>query len=312
MNLPNSAQIFLKGHVMTDKSVKAGVLFAIAAYGMWGFAPMYFKLLADVPALEILVHRIVWSVLVLVILVLVAGHIPKVTAAFRNPKVLKILLLSGVLLAINWLIFIWAINADRLLDASLGYYINPLLNVFLGRVFLAERLRHLQQVAVGLAVVGVLIMLVSYGQLPWVAFALAGTFGVYGLLRKQVAVDSLPGLLVESIMMLPFALIYWIWFSSDYSNLVTNDIDMNLILISAGLVTTAPLLCFTAAARRIMYSTLGFFQYIGPSIMFLLAVFLYAEPLNEARLMMFGFVWTALVLFSYDSLRNYRKNRRRS
>ncbi len=295
---------------MSDKSVKAGVLFAIAAYGMWGFAPIYFKLLVDVPALEILVHRIVWSVLVLVVLVLVAGHSRKVITAFKTPAVLKILCLSGILLAINWLIFIWAVNSDRLLDASLGYYINPLLNVFLGRVFLAERLRGLQKVAVGLAIFGVSIMLISHGQLPWVALALAASFGVYGLLRKQVAVDSLPGLLVESILMMPFALIYWVWFSSDYSNMFTNQIDLNITLICAGVMTTAPLLCFTAAARRIMYSTLGFFQYIGPSIMFLLAVFFYSEPLDETRLVMFGFVWSALILFSYDAFRNYRKTRR--
>ena len=295
---------------MNEKSVKAGVLFAIAAYSMWGVAPMYFKLLLDVPAAEILMHRIVWSVLVLVVLVLAAGHMPKVVAAMKDKRVLQVLLLSGILLGVNWLLFIWAVNNDHLLDASLGYYINPLLNVFLGRVFLQERLRGLQKFAVGLALLGVSILVLSYGQLPWIALALAGTFGIYGLLRKQVAVDSLPGLLIESAMMLPLALIYWFWFAGEASNMLNNDWEFNLTLVFAGVVTTAPLLCFTAAARRIMYSTLGFFQYIGPSMMFLLAVFLYGEPLDEARLITFGFVWSALILFSFDSFRQYKLSRK--
>lgn len=295
---------------MNDKSLKAGVLFAIAAYSMWGFAPMYFKLLLDVPAMEILVHRIVWSVAVLVLLVVVAGHLPKVMVALKDKRVLQILLLSGILLGANWLLFIWAVNNDHLLDASLGYYINPLLNVFLGRVFLQERLRRLQKFAVGLALFGVSILVISYGQVPWIALALAGTFGIYGLLRKQVAVDSLPGLLIESVMMMPLAIAYWIWFAGDSSNMFENSWSLNTILVCAGIVTTAPLLCFTAAARRIMYSTLGFFQYIGPSIMFLLAVFLYSEPLDEARLVTFAFVWSALILFSFDSFRNYRLNKK--
>ena len=295
---------------MNDKSVKSGILFAIAAYTMWGIAPLYFKLIGQVPAMEILMHRIVWSVLVLVVLVGITGKFEKVKQAVFNPKVMQVLLISGVLLAANWFIFIWAINNNHLLDASLGYYINPLLNIFLGRLFLGERLRRLQKVAVGLALFGVVYFIVSYGQLPWVALALAGTFGVYGLLRKQVAVDSLPGLLVESSLLLPPAIVYWVWFAGEWSNMLTNDSTLNVTLICAGIVTTAPLLCFTAAAKRIMFSTLGFFQYIGPSIMFVLAAAVYDEPLDGNKIVMFGFVWLALGLFSYDSLRQYRKIRK--
>lgn len=294
---------------MQDKSVKSGVLLAIAAYSMWGFAPMYFKLLLALPAAEILMHRIIWSTLILIVLVLVTRQIPKVITALKNNAVLRILLLSGLLLGANWLLFIWAINNDHLLDASLGYYINPLLNIFLGRVFLGERLRRLQKIAVGMAVFGVAVLVISFGQVPWIALVLASSFGVYGLLRKQVAVDSLPGLLIETTMMLPFALIYWWWFASDASNLLANSAGMNWILFCAGIVTTAPLLCFTAAARRLMYSTLGFFQYIGPSIMFLLAVFLYGEPLVGARIITFICVWLALALFSFDSYRSYQSNK---
>ncbi|BDX08539.1 EamA family transporter RarD [Planctobacterium marinum] len=292
---------------MTKDQTKAGVLLAIAAYSMWGFAPMYFKLLLDMPALEILQHRIVWSVLILMLLILVLRQNQKVLNAFKNPKVLGTLLVSGLLLAGNWLLFIWAVNNDHLLDASLGYYINPLLNVFLGRIFLGEKLRRLQQVAVIMAVIGVSILVISFGKLPWIALVLAGSFGVYGLLRKKVAVESIPGLYVESLMMLPFALAFWWLMASPASNMLNNSIDSNLILIAAGIVTTAPLICFTAAARRIQYSTLGFFQYIGPSIMFLLAVFLYGEPLDEDRLITFGFVWSALILFSFDSWRAYQQ-----
>ena len=230
----------------------------------------------------------------------------KIKAALSNPKLLGVLTASGLLLAGNWFLFIWAVNNDHLLDASLGYYINPLLNVFLGRVFLSEKLRSLQQVAVLMAVVGVSILIVSFGQVPWIALVLASSFGVYGLIRKTVPVDSMPGLLVESLLMLPFAIIYWVFYASPASDLSQISGYAIFLLVMAGAVTTAPLLCFTAAAKRIKYSTLGFFQYIGPSIMFLLAVFLYGEPLDNERLITFGFVWAALVLFSFDSFRHYK------
>lgn len=289
---------------------KVGVLSAIAAYSMWGFAPMYFKLLLSMPALEILMHRIVWSVLVLVLMVVALKHIHKVRTALSSPRMVGILVVSGLLLGGNWLLFIWAVNNDHLLDASLGYYINPLLNILLGYVFLGERQRPLQKFAIVLAVIGVSILVISYGKVPWIALLLAGSFGVYGLIRKQVSVESIPGLLVESLLMLPFAILYWVFFASPASNLISLSTQDIFVLVMAGVVTSAPLLCFTAAAKRIQYSTLGFFQYIGPSIMFVLAVFLYGEPLDEARLITFAFVWTALVIFSFDSMRNYRKTAR--
>lgn len=286
---------------------KAGVIFAILAYGMWGFAPMYFKLLDNVPAMEILVHRIVWSVLIMLILIVILKHRVRVYEGLKNRKVMLTLALSGILLATNWVLFIWAVNNDHLLDASLGYYINPLVNVFLGRLFLGEKLRPLQQIAVAMAVIGVSVLVISFGNLPWIALVLAISFGFYGLLRKKVSVDSLPGLFLETLLMLPFALVFWTFFASSASDMISNSLNSNLLLIAAGVVTTVPLLCFTAAAKRIQYSTLGFFQYIGPSIMFLLAVFIYGEDLDQDRLITFGFVWSALVLFSFDSVRNYRR-----
>lgn len=292
-----------------NSQTRSGALFALAAYSMWGFAPLYFKQLTSLPAPEILMHRVVWSGIVLAILIVGLKSIGKVKRAVTSMKVMGILLIAGLLLAVNWLLFIWAVNNNYLLEASLGYYINPLINIFLARLFLGEVLRPLQKLAVVIVIVGVLILLLSYGRLPWVALTLAVSFSIYGLLRKRVAVDSVPGLFIETLMMLPAAIIYWIWFAEVSGDLSQNAASLNYLLLAAGVVTTAPLLCFTAAARRIRYSTLGFFQYIGPSIMFGLATLVYNEPLSEARLITFVFVWSALALFTYDSIRSYRKQK---
>jgi chloramphenicol-sensitive protein RarD len=291
-------------------SVRSGVIFALCAYTMWGVAPLYFKALAHVPPIEILVHRVVWSVVLLSFLIVGLRHISKVKAAITNKRVMFTLMAASALLACNWFLYIWAVNNDYILEASLGYYINPLINVFLGRLFLGETLRMPQKIAVGIAVTGVLIMIFNFGYLPWIALTLAVSFSIYGLLRKQVSVDSLPGLFVETLFLLPAAVIYWVFFASEVGDLTTNSSSLNILLLLAGVVTTAPLLCFTAAARRIRYSTLGFFQYIGPSLMFILAVTLYDEPLSTGRLVTFGFVWAALALFTYDSFKHYRKEKK--
>lgn len=291
-------------------TVRSGVIFALFAYSMWGVAPIYFKTLQMIPAPEVLMHRVVWSVLVLLVLLTAVKQWSKIKVALRSPKVMLTLLAAGLLLALNWLLFIWAVNNNHLLESSLGYYVNPLINVFFGRLFLGETLRPIQKLAVLIAAVGVGLLVFSYGQLPWIALTLAISFSIYGLLRKQVSVDSMPGLFIETLMMLPVALIYWFFFAEVSSNFSANSSQLNMLLMAAGVVTTAPLLCFTAAARRIRYSTLGFFQYIGPSIMFALAILLYDEPLSEARLVTFGFVWLALAVFSYDSFKHYRKERK--
>ena len=290
----------------SSSPAQSGALFAIAAYFMWGLAPMYFKALVDVPALEILMHRIVWSALILGLLIVVFKQSSKVMQACRSPKMLGTLVLSGVILGFNWGLFIWAVNNDQLLEASLGYYINPLFNVLFGFVFLGERFRRLQQIAVGMAVVGVAILIITFGDVPMIALALATSFSIYGLIRKQIAVDSMPGLFIETLLMLPFALIYWFSIDTPTSQFALNSLELNTLLILAGVVTTAPLLCFTAAARRIRYSTLGFFQYIGPSLMFGLAVFLYQEPFTLERIVTFAFVWSALGVFAFDAWRASR------
>ena len=209
-----------------------------------------------------------------------------------------------MLLGFNWGLFIWAVNNDHLLDASLGYYINPLLNVLLGVIFLSERLRKWQIVAVIIASTGVLMQVLAYGSFPIVAFALAGSFAIYGLLRKKMPGESLPGLLLEALILLPFAALYWVISPvSSSSDMMSNEVTLNLLLIGAGIVTTLPLLCFIGAAKRLPYSTLGLFQYLGPSIMFLLAVILYDEVFSIERAVTFTCIWGALALYSWDSLR---------
>ncbi len=295
----------------SDSRTQSGIISAVSAYVMWGIAPIYFKLLDSVGADEVLMHRVIWASLFLLIIVIALKKTRSLVELIQNKKLLAKLLVTATFLAINWYLFIWAVNNENLLDASLGYYINPLLNVALGMVFLGERLRKWQTFAVLLAVIGVAIQVILLGTLPIISLALAGTFGVYGLLRKKMHVDSLVGLLVESLLMLPIALIFWVFFlTSPTSNMATNSADFNLILVMAGLVTTAPLLCFTAAAKRLTLAALGFFQYIGPSIMFLLATFMYNEPLVPAKLITFGLIWTALAIFSIDSINARRAKRK--
>lgn len=291
---------------------KIGGSFAVSAYTLWGIAPLYFKQLDFVPAMEILLHRIVWSFLLLAIILTVMQQWPKVQAVLRQPKLVAAMLGTALLLAGNWGLFIWAVNNGHMLDASLGYYINPLLNVLLGMLFLGERLRKLQWAAVALAAIGVLIQLITFGSLPWIALVLASSFALYGLFRKKLAVDAISGLFVESLLLMPLAL--WYWFSvadSSASNLFHNSLGLNLALMAAGIVTTIPLLCFIAAARRLQLSTMGFFQYIGPSFMFVFGVFLYQEPLASGRLLTFGLIWTALLVYSLDTFWQLRQGRRR-
>jgi len=292
-----------------NNTAKVGIINAILAYMMWGFAPIYFKHLSEVSASEILVHRIVWSTALLLIIVTVLGKNRALFRALTDIATLSKLTITALFLGINWYIFIWAVNNDHLLDASLGYYINPLFNVALGMIFLGERLRKWQGIAVALAVIGVVIQVAMLGSLPLISLTLAATFGVYGLLRKKLNVDSFVGLTIESFLMLPIALFAWFaWIETPTSNLANNEMSLNIMLLLAGAVTTAPLLCFTAAAKRLTLATLGFFQYLGPSIMFLLAMFLYGEPLVPAKLATFAFIWLALVIYSVDSVRNHRKN----
>lgn len=287
-----------------------GVLNAVAAYFMWGVAPVYFKLLVDLGAGEILMHRIIWSSAFLFTLVLLTKKWQVLVELCCQPKMIGKLAISATILAFNWLIFIWAVNNDHLLEASLGYFINPLFNVLLGMIFFSEKLKRNQYIAVGLATLGVFVQLFTLGTLPILSLVLASSFAIYGLLRKKMHVDSFVGLLIESLLMLPIAIVYWLFIiESSTANLALNSASLNFTLVMAGVVTTAPLLCFTAAAKRLPLSTLGFFQYIGPSIMFLLAIFYYLESLQMAELLTFAFIWSALALYSFDAYYYFKKER---
>ncbi|MCY4329339.1 MAG: EamA family transporter RarD [Endozoicomonadaceae bacterium] len=292
----------------SQQKLRQGALLAIAAYTMWGIAPIYFKLLSGIPAIEILSHRVIWSFFLLAILLHCNRRWKIVQRIITSRINMLYLFCSTSLIGLNWLIYIWAINSGHVLEASLGYYINPLINVILGMVFLGENLRKLQWIAVMLTICGVLVQLIAFGSVPVVAIALASSFAFYGLLRKKVNLNPQVGLFVETLLMLPVAAIYLFWVADTPTvNFFNNPITLNLLLVSAGLVTTLPLLCFATAATRLKLSTLGFFQYIGPSLMFLLAVLMYGEPFTLDKVITFAFIWTALIIFSFDGI-NYNKH----
>ncbi|MDC0612143.1 EamA family transporter RarD [Vibrio sp.] len=293
-----------------DEQLEArkGVIYAFSAYIMWGIAPIYFKQLTSVSPFEILANRVVWSFLLLALLLHFGHHWGAVRQILRNKKTATMLLATSLLVGSNWLIFIWAVNENHMLDASLGYFINPIINVMLGLVFLQERLRKMQWVAVVLALIGVAVQLVAFGSIPLVAIALASTFGFYGLLRKKIAVDALTGLFIETLVLFPLASIYLLGFAdSSTSHWLGNTVWLDILLFSAGIITTVPLLCFAGAAKRLRLSTLGFFQYIGPSIMFILAVVVYGESFAMDKAVTFTFIWGALIVFSLDGLKHRRR-----
>jgi len=284
------------------KAQKEGLLYALAAFGFWGLVAVYFKALQHVPAMEVLAHRVFWSVPVTGIL-LWAGHgWARLRASLRSGKVLLTLLLSASLVLVNWFVFIYAIQTGRVVEASLGYYINPLVNVLLGTLFLRERLRRTQAAAVALAALGTLNLLIFQGTLPWIALVLAFSFGFYGLLRKTVAIEPVDGLFVETVLMAPLALGYLVFLG------IRTEICFGLVdgattalLGAAGAVTAFPLVWFTHAARRLELSTLGLIQYLAPTLQFFLGVFAYGEPFGWAHLVTFSCIWGGVGIFAAET-----------
>lgn len=295
-----------------DKSSIKGVLCALGAYFIWGVAPIYFKSIQEVPAEEILTHRIIWSFFFMILLLTVSRHWSYVRQVLKQPKKILVLGVTATTIACNWLIYIWSVNNGYMLQASLGYFINPLVNVLFGMLFLQERFRRMQWIAVGLALTGVLIQLWQFGSVPVIGLSLAVTFATYGLLRKKLGVDAQTGMTFETLWLLPVGIIFLLFFAdSPTSDMAMNDWHLNALLIAAGVITTVPLLLFTEAANHLRLSTLGFFQYMGPSIMFLLAVFVYGEVMTSELLVTFGFIWVALILFTLDALYTQQKLRRK-
>ncbi|MDJ0811927.1 MAG: EamA family transporter RarD [Desulfobacterales bacterium] len=299
-----------EGTVIVDRPSQslAGFAYAASAFMIWGLSPIYWKALAAVPAFEILMHRMIWSFLLLTPLVLLQGRGREFVQAITTFKTLSILLGTTLLVGCNWFLFIWAINSGHILQTSLGYYINPLVNVMLGVVFLGERLRKMQLAAVGLAFGGVFYLTVSYGQFPWVSLALAFTFGFYGLIRKVAPVSPLVGLTLETLLLSVPALAYLLFLDRTGAGaFLRTDLTTSLLLMGAALVTGLPLLLFTNGAKRLHLTTIGFLQYIAPSCTFLLATLVYREPLHATQLLTFLLIWSALALYSWDSVAYYRK-----
>jgi chloramphenicol-sensitive protein RarD len=291
----------------SQKESLSGVLFASSAFLIWGLSPIYWKALRDIPALEIIMHRVIWSCLFLVIVLVFIGCRTEFTTAVKKPRTFMILLPSTLLLGFNWFIYIWSVNNDHVLQASLGYFINPLINVLLGMVFLKERLRRLQTVSLILAGVAVLYLTLQYGEFPWIALSLAFAFGFYGLIRKVAPISSLVGLSVEMLLLSGPALAYILFLhAKGVGALFRISVKIDLFLMGSAFLTAFPLLLFILGTRRLNLSTIGFLQYIAPSCMFILGVFLFNEPLSSAQIFAFVLIWTALFIYSTDAARHYR------
>jgi chloramphenicol-sensitive protein RarD len=285
-----------------------GVLLGVGAYLSWGFFPVYFKALQVVPALEILVHRVVWSFLFLVVLVLARRNWRGLKSAAFTPRVLGIYTIAAVILALNWLIYVWGVNSGQIIETSLGYFINPLLSVALGVVLLREKLRPMQWLPVGLATLGVLYLTLQYGSLPWIAVGLALTFTLYGLIKKTAPLGALRGVTLETGILFIPSLVYLFFLESQGSASFGNaGVTTTLLLAMVGVVTALPLLMFASAARLIPLWLLGLLQYIAPTVQFLLGVFVYDEPFTQVQLVGFSIIWTALLLFTLEGFLHRRK-----
>ncbi|MDB5705773.1 MAG: rarD [Sphingomonas bacterium] len=299
---------------MTDPSApfpasspeRTGILLGVGAYALWGFLPLYLKLLTHVPAVQVLAHRIVWSAIMLAGVVLVLKRGRGILAAATR-RTLLMLTASAFFIAVNWLVYIWAVQHEHVLDASLGYFINPLVNVALGVAVLGERVRRVQGVAIALAATGVAILAFESSGSLWISLVLAVSFGTYGLIRKVVAIDALGGLLIETLLLAPVALAVLFAAHAHGDSAFGQDRATDGLLVIAGAVTAAPLLLFAAAARRMPYAALGLLQYVAPTLQFALAVFVFGEHLRPANIASFALIWVGLAVYATDSVRAARQ-----
>ncbi|WP_138733860.1 EamA family transporter RarD [Modestobacter excelsi] len=290
---------------------RTGVAAGLAAYLLWGLFPLYFPLLEPAGGLEIVAHRVAWSLVFIGLLLTVLRGWSQVRAAFTDRRTLLVLSGAAVLIVVNWLVFVFAVNSGHVVESSLGYFINPLVSVLLGVVVFRERLRRLQWVAVALAALAVVVLTVDYGHPPWIALALAGSFGLYGLMKKLVRVEAAPGLFVETaLVFLPALVVIGVLEGHGSAAFGHEGAGNALLLASSGVATAVPLLLFAAAARRVPLSTVGLLQYVNPLIQLAIGVFVLGEPMPPARLVGFAIVWLALIVFTADSLRQAHSARR--
>jgi chloramphenicol-sensitive protein RarD len=283
-----------------------GIWYGIGAYAMWGFFPIYWKLLKHVPALELLSHRIAWSFFFLIIVILISKQWNEFRSLI-NKQTLKIYLIASLLIGVNWLLYVWAVNAGHIVETSLGYFINPLLSVFLGLIVLREKLRITQWIPIVIAFIGVVYLTFTYGRLPWIALGLAFSFGFYGLTKKLAPLSSVFGLTLETgILFLPAILYLGFQESNATAAFLHTGLTADLLMIGAGIVTTIPLLMFASAAKQIPLTMIGILQYLAPTIQFLIGVFVYKEDFDTTRLIGFSIVWLALIIFWVE---NFMANR---
>ncbi len=288
--------------------MKKGIIFALGAYLTWGVFPIYWKWLHTVPAIQLIGHRIIWSFVLLTLIIFATRQWKLFGAAISRPKVVLIYLASGILLTINWLTYVWAVNAGFIVETSLGYFINPLFSVLLGVVFLRERLRPAQYALIGMAAVGVIYVAVSYGQFPWIALTLAVSFGLYGLVKKTAPLGSLHGLTLETgLLFIPAAAFLFFMDRSGEGAFLHTGLLQSVLMAGAGVVTTIPLLLFASAVQRIPLAMVGVLQYITPTMQFLLGVLVYREVFNRSHLIGFCIVWAALILFWGEGMWARRK-----
>ena len=289
--------------------MRRGVFLAIGAYVLWGLFPIYWKQLAQVPSIEIIAHRIAWSLVFIVIILMASGRLTKLKEAFGSKRIILIYTVGAVLLAVNWTAFVWAVNAGFVVDASLGYFINPLVSVLLGVIFFRERLRIWQWVAIGLAATGVLYLTVRYGSLPWIGLVLAFSFGTYGLIKKGASLEAIEGQALEMLILFLPAMIYLFLLERQGTGTFGHNLSLSILLALGGAVTATPLLMFAAAARRIPLSMVGMLQYFAPSLQFSIGVWLYDEPFSTVRLTGFCLIWAGLAIYSAEGFYMRRKSR---
>ena len=289
-------------------SKPSGLPAALCAYLIWGFLPLYLILVQSVPPIEFVGWRIIWTLPFCLLIVFFRKQIPELKAALFNRRAMLILLASSILIATNWFVYVWAVQTGEIFAASLGYYINPLVNVLLGTMLLGEKLSRLQWIAVALAGAGVAVLLAGALTTFWISLTLALSFGTYGLLRKQVAVGSLPGLTIESALLLPLSAVIAMWYAAGSGgSSFGQDIYLSLAIVLGGVLTAVPLLMFAVAAKRMDYSALGFIQFLAPSIVFILGLTVFDRPLLPAQLASFALIWTAIAIFAWDLIQRGRK-----
>ncbi|MEZ4267487.1 MAG: EamA family transporter RarD [Myxococcota bacterium] len=298
---------------MPTQTSRSGLLFALVAYLLWGFFPVYWKLLTGVGAFEILGHRIVWSLGFVLALLAARRHWSWVRALLREPRVLATYAVAACFVGANWALYIWAVNSGHVVETSLGYFINPLINVLFGALLFGERLRRLQKWAVGLAASGVLYLTIAHGHPPWISLTLATSFAIYGVLKKKGPLGSVEGLTVETAILFIPAMVWLLSLEREGTGSFGHASPLTQTLLAfSGVATALPLLCFGAAVRRLTLTTLGLMQYIAPTIQFLLGVFLYHEPFSSTRAVGFALIWSGLIVYTAESLLNHRRTRRQA